>query len=108
MDTLPAHLRQRQLYAHNANVTLMRTDVPENERIARFIAEKLNRMKGEVRFLLPMKGVSALDQEGKPFFDRAADEALFTTLEANFTPSSKHKLIKLPHHINDPEFAKAV
>jgi uncharacterized protein (UPF0261 family) len=108
MDTLPAHLRQRQLHVHNANVTLMRTDVPENERIARFIAEKLNRMKGEVRFLLPMKGVSALDQEGKPFFDRAADEALFTTLEANFTPSSKHKLIKLPHHINDPEFAKAV
>ena len=108
MDTVPSHLRQRQLHIHNANVTLMRTNVAENERVGRFIAEKLNRMKGEVRFLLPMKGVSALDHEGQPFFDRAADDALFATLEVNFTPSAKHKLIKLPHHINDPEFAEAL
>jgi uncharacterized protein (UPF0261 family) len=93
---------------HNANVTLMRTNVAENERIGRFIAEKLNRTKGDVRFLLPMKGVSALDHEGKPFFDKAADDALFTTLEAHFTSSAAHKLVKLPHHINDPEFAKAL
>jgi uncharacterized protein (UPF0261 family) len=108
MDTVPAHLRERRLHIHNANVTLMRTSVAENESIGRFIAEKLNRMKGEVRFLLPMKGVSALDQEGKPFFDPTADDALFTTLRSNFAPSDTHKLIKLPHHINDPEFAKAL
>jgi uncharacterized protein (UPF0261 family) len=108
METVPAHLRQRRLHIHNANVTLMRTSVAENELIGRIIAEKLNRMKGEMRFLLPMKGVSALDQEGKPFFDQAADAALFTTLEAHFQPSATHKLVKLPHHINDPEFATAL
>jgi uncharacterized protein (UPF0261 family) len=108
MDTVPAQLRQRQLHVHNANVTLMRTSAAESERIGRFIAEKLNRMKGEVRFLLPMKGVSALDHEGKPFFDRTADETLFATLEAHFIPSAKRKLIKLPRHINDPEFATAL
>jgi uncharacterized protein (UPF0261 family) len=108
MDTVPADLRRRQLHVHNANVTLMRTNAAENERMGGIIAEKLNRMRGEVRFLLPMKGVSALDQEGKPFFDSAADKALFSTLEANFKPSAKHELIKLPHHINDLEFAKAL
>ncbi len=108
MDTVPAGLRQRLLHVHNANVTLMRTSVMENERIGRFIAEKLNRMKGEVRFLLPMKGVSALDQTGKPFFDEAADRALFTTIEENFAASPGHRLVKLPHHINDPDFAKAL
>jgi uncharacterized protein (UPF0261 family) len=108
MDTLPAHLRGRKLHVHNANVTLMRTSVAENEQIGRFVAEKLNRMKGEVRFLLPLKGVSALDREGQPFFDKIADEALYAAIEANFAASATHRLIKLPHHINDPGFAEAL
>jgi uncharacterized protein (UPF0261 family) len=108
MDTMPAQFKGRRLHVHNANVTLMRTTVEENERIGRFIAEKLNRMKGPVRFLLPMHGVSALDQEGKPFFDPKADAALFATIEKHFAPSPQRKLIKLPHHINDPQFAEAL
>jgi uncharacterized protein (UPF0261 family) len=108
MDTLPGHLRERKLHVHNANVTLMRTSVAENEQIGRFVAEKLNRMKGEVRFLLPLKGVSALDREGQPFFDKNADEALFGAIEANFAASATHRLVKLPHHINDTGFAEAL
>ena len=108
LDTVPAPLRARLLHVHNANVTLMRTTPEENEKIGRFIAEKLNRMKGEVRFLLPMKGVSAIDLEGKPFYDEAADRALFTTIEKIFAPSNTHKLLKLPYHINDPHFAEAL
>ncbi|MGE0004900.1 MAG: Tm-1-like ATP-binding domain-containing protein [Parvibaculaceae bacterium] len=108
MDTVPAPLRDRKLHIHNANVTLMRTSVAENGEIGRFIAGKLNRMKGEVRFLLPLAGVSALDREGQPFFDEAADHALFSAIEANFAASDTHRLIKLPHHINDPAFADAL
>ncbi|WP_368904396.1 Tm-1-like ATP-binding domain-containing protein [Taklimakanibacter lacteus] len=108
MDTVPAPLRQRQLHVHNANVTLMRTTPEENARIGRFIAQKLNRMKGQVRFLLPMKGVSALDQEGKPFFDPAADAALFAAIENDFQTSQSHQLRKLPFHINDAQFAEAL
>jgi len=108
MDTVPAHLRGRQFHIHNANVTLMRTTPEENTRIGRFIAEKLNRMKGAVRFLLPMKGVSALDRDGQPFFDRAADSALFMAIEENFQSTTTHRLVKLPHHINDPQFAEAL
>jgi uncharacterized protein (UPF0261 family) len=108
MDTVPVQYRERRLHVHNANVTLMRTSAAENERIGRFIARKLSRMKGQVRFLLPMKGVSALDEAGKPFFDAAADEALFRAIEENFTPSAGHRLVKLPHHINEPHFAEAL
>ena len=108
MDTVPAQLRQRLLHVHNANVTLMRTSAEENARIGRFIAQKLNRMKGPVRFLLPMKGVSALDQEGKPFFDAEADAALFAAIENNFQASATRRLIKLPLHINDAAFAEAL
>ncbi|QIG48355.1 UPF0261 family protein [Nordella sp. HKS 07] len=107
-ETVPTTLAHRQFHIHNANVTLMRTTAEENSRIGRFIAAKLNRMRGPVRFLLPMKGNSALDAEGKPFFDEAADQALFTSLEKDFRGGADHRLIKLPHHINDAPFAEAL
>ena len=107
-DTVPAPLHDRQFHIHNANITLMRTTPQENVRIGRFIAEKLNRMKGPVRFLLPMKGISALDQEAKPFFDPEADAALFATIEENFRATGAHQLLKFPHHINDKPFAQAL
>lgn len=107
-DTVPAQFGHRQFHIHNANVTLMRTTPEENARIGLFIAEKLNRMKGPVRFLLPLKGVSALDEAGKPFFDEEADRALFAAIEQEFRASTVHQLIKLPLHINDPKFAQAL
>lgn len=107
-DTVPAQFSERQFHIHNANVTLMRTTPEENERAGRFIARKLNRMKGKVRFLLPMKGVSALDEAGKVFFDDAADHALFDAIEQEFEARADHVLIKLPLHINDPHFAEAL
>ena len=45
----------------------MRTTVEENVRQGRWIAERLNQCEGEVRFLLPMGGVSALDAPGTAF-----------------------------------------
>ena len=53
MDTVPAPFRGRTLYRHNQNVTLMRTTPDENERMGRWIGERLNQMDAPVRFLLP-------------------------------------------------------
>ena len=76
-DTVPAHYRSRTLYPHNPQVTLMRTTAEENRRMGRWIGEKLNQMEGQVRFLLPEGGVSALDAPGHAFWDPEADAALF-------------------------------
>ena len=57
-DTVPSRFRGRKLHIHNPNVTLMRTTPEENEAIGRFIVERLNRMEGPVRFLIPEGGVS--------------------------------------------------
>jgi uncharacterized protein (UPF0261 family) len=108
METVPAHFRDRVLYKHNTNVTLMRTTPEENARIGRFIADKLNRMQGPVRFLIPEGGVSGLDAPGKPFWDPAADRALFDAIAQGFRSTSARKLIRLPNHINDPAFAEAL
>jgi len=105
--TVPQHYRARKLYPHNPQITLMRTTVEENIRQGRWIAERLNQCEGEVRFLLPLGGVSALDAPGKPFWDPAADAALFDTLSANLRQTARRQLVRLPYHINDPEFAQS-
>jgi uncharacterized protein (UPF0261 family) len=106
-ETIPQHYRGRKLYPHNPQITLMRTTVEENIRQARWIAERLNQCEGEVRFLLPMGGVSALDAPGQAFSDPAADAALFDTLESDLRQTDRRKLMRVPYHINDPQFAQA-
>jgi uncharacterized protein (UPF0261 family) len=108
MDTVPAQFKSRNLYKHNQNVTLMRTTPEENAQIGAWIAAKLNRMEGPVRFLIPEGGVSLIDAPGKPFWDPDADRALFCAIEAKFRPGPNRRLIKLPHNVNDPEFAAAL
>ena len=83
-DTVPAQFRARNLYRHNANVTLMRTTPEEARRIGEWIVAKLNRMEGPVRFFLPEGGVSLIDAPGKPFWDPEADRALFEAIAARF------------------------
>ena len=80
-ETVPERYKGRNFYPHNPQVTLMRTTVEENERMGRWIGERLNQMEAPVRFLLPEGGVSALDAPGKAFHDPAANAALFKALE---------------------------
>ena len=107
-DTVPARYHGRNLYRHNPQVTLMRTTVEENERIGKWIGERLNLMDAPVRFFLPEGGVSALDAPGRPFHDPAADAALFAALERTVRRTAARQFVRLPFHINDPQFAAAV
>jgi uncharacterized protein (UPF0261 family) len=104
-DTVPERYAGRTLYPHNPQITLMRTTAGECERIALFLARKLNSCNGPVRFLLPEGGVSALDSPGQPFHDPEADAVLFDTLEREVRQTDDRKIIRSPRHINDPEFA---
>jgi uncharacterized protein (UPF0261 family) len=107
-ETVPDRYRGRLFHVHNANVTLMRTTPDENARAGAWLAEKLNRSPGAVRLLLPEGGVSMLDAPGQPFYDPEATDALFEAIEATFRPSDTHRLMRLPHHINDPAFVAAI
>jgi uncharacterized protein (UPF0261 family)/ABC-type branched-subunit amino acid transport system ATPase component len=107
-DTIPERYRQRKLHVHNPQVTLMRTTAEENDRIGRWIGDRLNRMDGPVRFFLPEGGISALDAPGQPFWDPEADAALYTALERSVRQTRNRQLIRIKRHINDPEFASAI
>lgn len=104
-DTVPEKYKDRNLYVHNPQVTLMRTTAEENAAMGKWIAEKLNRCEGEVRFLIPEKGVSMIDAPEMPFYDPDADKALFEAIENNFQPTESRRLLKFPYHINDQKFA---
>jgi uncharacterized protein (UPF0261 family) len=107
-STVPSHYQDRLLYAHNPQVTLMRTTPEENTRIGRWIGERLNLCNGPVRFLLPEGGVSLLDAPGAAFYDKTADAALFAALQETIVQTADRRLIHLPCAINDPEFAGAL
>ena len=108
MDSVPERYRGRTLQVHNPTVTLMRTTPEENVRIGRWIGERLNLMDGPVRFFLPEGGVSALDSPGRAFSDPNADEELFRSLEATVRQTGSRRLIRLPLHINDPQFSAEI
>ncbi|MEP2532109.1 ABC transporter permease [Shimia sp.] len=107
-DTVPEKYRGRNLYEHNPQITLMRTSVEENIQMGHWIGERLNQMTGPVRFFLPEGGVSLLDAPGQQFWDPEADAALFKALEETVRQSSARQLVRVPHNINDPEFADQV
>lgn len=105
--TVPERFGMRRLHIHNSNVTLMRTTPSECTRIGTWIAQKLNRCAGPVRFLIPQQGVSALDIEGGPFWDPAANEALISSVLRGVEQTGDRQVALLPCHINDPAFARA-
>ncbi len=102
-DTVPVQFQARNLFKHNANVTLMRTSPAECQVIGEHIARQISRAKGPVKLLLPLQGVSAIDKEGKAFHDPAADAVLFGALRKNVAASVE--VVALDLHINDEAFA---
>ncbi len=106
--TVPAEFRDRLLYEHNPQVTLMRTTPEECTRVGAWIAGRLNACEGPVRFLIPEGGVSMIDAPGQPFHEPDADAALFAALEENLRQTPDRRLVRTPYHINDAEFADAL
>ena len=104
-DTVPDKFKDRRFHVHNSNVTLMRTTPADNDRLGKEIAEKASAAKGPTAILLPLKGVSAIDREGQPFWWPEADQALFQSIRNWIGPQVK--LIELDLHINDEAFARA-
>lgn len=105
MDTVPEKFRSRMLYAHNSNVTLMRTTPEENDLLGKEIALKANAAKGPTAIIFPLHGISALDASGQPFWLPQANQALRESLKLWLSPNVEY--IEMDLHINDPAFGEA-
>ncbi len=106
-DTVPTPFKNRNLFRHNATVTLMRTNQDENAQLGEIIAEKLNEAEGPTVLYLPLKGVSAIDVEGQPFYGPEENKALFTAIKEHIN-RQKVEIIEMDTDINDEKFAVAM
>ncbi len=104
-DTVPERYKDRRFYQHNAAVTLMRTTPEEMDRLGKEIAEKTSAASGPTCVMVPLRGVSAIDAEGKPFWWPEADAALFQSVRNWIAPYVE--LVERDENINDPAFAEA-
>jgi uncharacterized protein (UPF0261 family) len=103
-ESVPARYADRQLYAWNPSVTLMRTTVEENAELGRIFAEKLNAAHGPVHVLIPLRGYSILDSPGERFWNPQADRAFVDALRADLHAEIPVEMLDL--NINDPAFAE--
>ena len=100
----PREFAERKFYVHNPTVTLMRTTVEENRLLGKEIGEKAAAAIGPTAILLPLKGVSDIDQAGQPFDDPEARQVLFQAIRENCGDT---ELVEIDAHINDALFADA-
>src|SRR6266702_2523449 len=88
-DTVPKAFESRRFYQHNPTITLMRTTPEENDRLGKEIAQKASAARGPAAVLVPLRGVSAIDREGQPFWWPEADQALFQSLRNWLGPQAQ-------------------
>jgi uncharacterized protein (UPF0261 family) len=105
--TVPGQFSGRLFFEHNPTVTLMRTTAEEMAELGARIGRKAGGATGPTEVFWPDRGVSALDADGQPFHDPAADDACREALEGELSAAGRG-LHRIDAHINDPSFAVAM
>ena len=97
--------KDRPRYVQDALRVQVRTTAEELRRAADTIAERLNRSRGPFTFLVPLRGWSSLDREGRPIHDPEADAAFVARLKERIADKGAVKEVDL--HLYTAEFARA-
>jgi len=105
-ETVPPQFADRTLYVHNPAITLLRTTPEECAELGRRVAARLAGATGPTALFIPLRGVSAIAEEGGVFHDPAVDQALFAALRAGL--GAQVELHELDLAINDPRFTAAM
>lgn len=85
---------------------MLRSSPEELIPAAKIIAGKLNKAKGAVKFLIPLRGWSALDGEGRPLGVSESEKAFLAELKKELKPEIEVR--EIDAWIEDPAFASAV
>ncbi len=106
-ETVPAQFEGRNLYVHNAQVTLMRTTPEECAQLGEEVARKLSAATGPVALFVPLGGISMIATPGGPFYDADGRRGAVRG-RARELPVRTWSSIELDTDINDPAFADAM
>jgi uncharacterized protein (UPF0261 family) len=102
-DRIPERLKHQHIHYHGPNILVLRTKKAEMIEVAKVMAEKINKAKGRVAVILPLKGVSPLDKVDKEFDDPEANLAYFETLKKELRPDVLIREVNA--HISESVFA---
>lgn len=105
LESLRPEHAQRQWVIHNPYITLVRASPDEMRQVAQIMAERLNAALGPIVVLLPLRGFSDPNQEGREIWNPSSNEAMMDELRRRLRPEIE--VIELDAHINDPAFAEA-
>ena len=101
--TLPPEHEDRNIYIHNPQVTLLRTNANECRELGRILAEKANANPAPTAILIPRKAISIISAVGQPFHDAEADQALFDSIHQH----ARCEVRDFDEEINSKVFAEA-
>jgi uncharacterized protein (UPF0261 family) len=102
-ESIPLSMRKRKIYMHNPFNANVKASQKEMAEIGRVMAERLNRAKGPVTILVPMRGWSTYGSTGGVFHDLKGYELLLMSLKRGLRSAIEYKEVDL--HINDQQFA---
>ena len=85
---------------------MTRYEPDEMRQGARLYAEKLNRAKGPVKFLFPLRGWSSIDKPGSVLYNPEEDRTFVDELRAH--PKPEIQIEELDYNLENPEFARAL
>jgi uncharacterized protein (UPF0261 family) len=98
-------LAERKMFLPDEFRLQIRTNADEVKETAKIVAQKLNKSKGPVKFLIPTQGWSNLSIEGADLHDPETDRVLAPELRKHL--KSEIEVLELDTHLNTPEFARA-
>ncbi len=97
---------ERRKYNLDRFRTWVRLSPDELRQVAGVFAEKVNRSKGPVTFVIPLKGWSSVDIPGNPTYDPKEDRIFTEELRRSLKPEIE--IIEVDANLEDPEFARAI
>jgi uncharacterized protein (UPF0261 family) len=98
--------KKRKLYVLDRRRVHAKMVPAEIKRTARVIADKLNRAKGPTKFIVPLRGWSASERDGDPYYEPELNRLFVQTLKARLKPEIE--TIEIDAHLEDPAFAQAI
>lgn len=103
-EKIPEDVKGRKIYWHTPEVAIVRANKDEMVSIGKNMAEKLNMALGPTVVMIPNKGFSPGNRQGKALYDPEADAAFVEVLRQNL--KSSIRIVEVDAHINDELFAE--
>ncbi len=104
-DQLPEQYRGRRIYRHGPFITAVRTSREDLAGVAAAISTAAMQSKAPSAVVIPTRGFSEIDKEGRAFFDPEADRTFSQELRRRLKGAP---IIELEYHVNDGQFAAEV